>query len=80
MSSKARITSPFPSEQEVASRLKLSSGRVAQLRKQLYDLHITHPDGSVTILEFKNARSGAKVAAPRKPEKPVRSRVALKKR
>ena len=80
MSSKARITSEFPSEQEVASRLKLSSGRAAALRKQLYDLHVTHPDGSVTIVEYKRPRSGSKVGSARKLDKPVRSRVAAKKR
>ena len=80
MSSKARITSEFPSSQEVASQLKLSSGRVAKLRKELYELHITHPDGSATIVDIRNARSSAKLGAPRKTERPARNRAVAKKR
>jgi hypothetical protein len=67
MSSKARITSEFPSEQELVSRLKLSFRRAAQLRKQLHDLHADHPNGLT------------KVGAFQKASKPSRSRVAAKK-
>jgi hypothetical protein len=77
MSEKVRITAAFPTEKEVASRLRLSAGRVAELRKQLYDLHITHPDGSVTVVEFKS-RSGAKLASARKA--PKSTRAAAKRR
>ena len=80
MSSKARITSEFPSEREVASRLKLSTGRAAELRKQLYDLYIIQPDGTLTLAGFKTARSAAKVGPGRKRVKSVRGRVAAKKR
>lgn len=67
MSGKARITSQFPSEQEVATRLRLPSGRVAELRQQLYDLHTARPDGA-TVIELKKARP-SKGASSRRVEK-----------
>lgn len=67
MSDKARITSRFPSEQEVAARLRLSSGRVAELRKQLNDLHTGRPDGA-NVIDLKKARA-EKVVTRRRAEK-----------
>lgn len=68
MADKARITSDFPSGDEVAERLRIPSARVAELRKQLHDIHISHPNGSVTIVEIKSARNGSKSRAGRKKQ------------
>lgn len=62
MNSKAHITTEFPTEKEVASRLRLSPARVAVLRKQLDDLYITHPDGIATVVEINNGPAGKRRA------------------
>jgi hypothetical protein len=64
MAAKARITSDFPSAKEVASQLKIPSDRVAQLRKELHDLHIV--------------RSDSKTGDARKDEKSDRARDSKK--
>lgn len=77
MSSRVRITSAFPTERDVATRLRLSSGRSAELSKQLYDLHISNPGGSFTVVE--TARFGGKSAQAPKGEKPARLRSAKRR-
>ncbi len=57
MSSKARITSVFATEEQVASRLRIPTGRVAELRR-MYNLYIAHPDGSATVVKNKRSRRG----------------------
>jgi hypothetical protein len=49
MSTKARITSEFATQGEVASRLRIPATRTAELRRQLFELHVTQPDGSVVV-------------------------------
>lgn len=63
MSGKAHITSHFATTRDVASRLRIPADRVAELLKR-YDVLITHPDGSATVLEFKT--SGKKTKAARR--------------
>jgi hypothetical protein len=67
MSSKARITSEFPSQRDVASALRISAHRAAELKRQLFDLHITHPDGSITVIEAKHSRKLKTHSARKKP-------------
>jgi hypothetical protein len=57
MTTKARITSDFATPNDVASRLRIPASRAAELRRQLFNLHVTQPDGSVMIVEAKNMRS-----------------------
>lgn len=69
MAGKARITSDFPSGNEVAERLGIPSRRVDELRKQLHDIHIiSHPNGGRTVAEIKSPRNGAKSRASRKKQ------------
>jgi hypothetical protein len=73
MNSKARITSDFPTPGEVALQLHIPADRVAELNRQLVDLQITHPDGSITVIQVKNlargvgsgGRNGKKVSTDR---------------
>jgi hypothetical protein len=55
MPPKARITSDFPTPTEVASWLQIPEDRAAELRRQLFDLHVTHPDGSSTVIHAKDS-------------------------
>jgi hypothetical protein len=72
MPSKARITADFATPGDVASRLRIPASRVAELRRLMFDLHITKPDGSV---EVKQMRSSSIARTPRPP-----ARVAAKKK
>jgi hypothetical protein len=65
MSSKARITSVFATEEQVASRLRIPTGRVAELRR-MYNLYIAHPDGSATVVKNKRSRRNGKPAQRKK--------------
>jgi len=56
MSTKTRITSDFATPNDVASRLRIPAARVAELRRQLFDLHMTQQGGSVMVLPRKNGR------------------------
>jgi hypothetical protein len=75
MTSKARITSDFPTPREVASRLRIPVDRAAELRRQLFDLYVTHPDGSITVIPVKNSAGGAK-SRGRSSKKTSAARVA----
>jgi len=78
MAGKARITSDFPTTEEVASRLKVPPARVAELLKQLHGIHAKN--GNVTFVEFKKATGRTKAGARRKGEKVSRSHAPAKKR
>ena len=71
MSTKARITSDFATQSEVASRLRIPASRAAELRRRLFDLHVTQPDGSVVVMKVKGesrgkSRKGAVLARAKK--------------
>jgi len=77
MSAKARITADFATQGDVASRLRISASRTAELRRQLTDLQILNADGSPLVIKFKLAAntsrsrnskpsSGARVASSKK--------------
>jgi len=68
MAEKARITSDFPSTKEVASRLKIPSGRVAELLKHLH------------AGEFKRTTDSAKNGNRRKSVSAIRTHAPAKKR
>jgi len=59
MSSKVRITSDFPTPGEVASRLHIPADRAEELNRQLFDLHVNHPDGSITVFQVKGLARGS---------------------
>lgn len=79
MSEKVRIRTDFPTEKQIASQLKLSAGRVAELRKQLFELHVTHPDGSVTIFDVKSHQVAGKVRSGRKSMRSTPMRTAKRR-
>jgi hypothetical protein len=60
MSAKARITSDFATQDDVAARLRISPSRTAELRRQLFDLHVTQPDGKLILVEVKNTARGSR--------------------
>jgi hypothetical protein len=65
MNSKARITTDFPTPQEVASRLHIPADRAAVLERRVLDLHITNPDGSISVIPGKSATAGGRNGRPR---------------
>jgi hypothetical protein len=71
MTTKAHITSDFATPNDVASRLRIPAARAAELRRQLFDLHVTNPDGSITIVELKKIGAGKtrKTALPARSKK-----------
>ncbi|HEX6642828.1 MAG TPA: hypothetical protein VF215_17050 [Thermoanaerobaculia bacterium] len=70
MSSKARITADFATPSDVASRLRIPPSRVAELRRLLFELHITKPDGSVEVKPMRGTlgrkASSVRLAAKKK--------------
>jgi hypothetical protein len=65
MATKVRITSDFPTQADVASRLRISPARVAELRRQLLDVQATQPNGTAVLMPVK-----------RVPETKIRTGVA----
>jgi hypothetical protein len=59
MTPKARITSEFATERQVASRLRIPTGRVAELRR-MFKIYIAHPDASATVARNKRSRRNGK--------------------
>ena len=53
MSAKAHITADFATQRDVASRLRIPAARAAQLREQVFDLHLRKADGSIVGVEVK---------------------------
>jgi hypothetical protein len=53
MSTKAQITSDFPTPDEVASHLRIAPSRAAELRQRLLELHLTRPAGTVVRMQMK---------------------------
>jgi hypothetical protein len=66
MPAKALITADFATPSDVASHLRIPASRVAELRRLLFDLHITEPDGSVEVIRRKSARKMSSVRAAAK--------------
>jgi len=75
MTSKARITSDFPTPRDVASRLRIPANRVAELKRQLFELHITRPDGSSSSVALKKTAAASK-SEPRNGKKTSAARVS----
>ena len=78
MTAKARITSEFATANDVADRLRIPAHRVDELRRQMYDLAITHPNGGITIFEIKHSRGSKSGSVRRKSAR--RAASAAKKR
>jgi hypothetical protein len=72
MSTKAHITSDFPTPDDIASRLRIAPSRAAELRQRLLELHVTRPDGTVVHMQMKRTprptarKSGATARAKKK--------------
>jgi hypothetical protein len=69
MSTKAQITSDFPTPSEVASRLRIPASRAAELRRQMIDLHGKFPDGSYIVIETKDGLRARRLTGRRAKKK-----------
>jgi len=72
MSTKAHITSDFPTPDDVASHFRIAPLRTAELRQRLLELHVTRPDGTVVHMQMKRTprstarKNGAAARAKKK--------------
>jgi hypothetical protein len=63
-------------------RLRIPADRVAELKRQLFELHITHPDGSSSSVAIKKpaaaskfqSRNGKKTPAARVARMPAKKK------
>ena len=66
--SKVWITGDFPRPDEVAAYLHLSASRASELRRRLFDLQVTKPNGTGAGKPFRNRlkAGAAKATAARR--------------
>jgi hypothetical protein len=56
MSAKTQITADFATPNDVASRLRVSAARAAELRRQVFDLQARKADEPIVLVSLKAPR------------------------
>jgi len=70
MTTKAHITSDFATPNDVASRLRIPASRAAELRRQLFELHVSKADDNAKkIIYFSSAKTRKGPASARSKKK-----------